>query len=163
MYYENSYKQWSNEDENKLIEHYNLGITLEQIGLLLKRSKISIRSKLKRMNLLKTKKIKKKLIKYWSEQEIRQLVKLYGSKKFTVKEMAIICGKSIQAIIYKLSQMKLNMPKKYIALRSYSNWSDYEIDKLVKLKYVYNYSTDEIGIILSRTKNAIEMKLKKLF
>ena len=56
MFFLNSYEQWSKEDETKLSEYYKSGNTIEEIGNIFKRSKISIKSKLKRMNILNTNK-----------------------------------------------------------------------------------------------------------
>jgi hypothetical protein len=159
----NSYEQWNVYDEKELIKYYEKNYTLSDIGFMLKRTKNSIRSKLVRLGKLNTNQtFTKKTIKTWSNDEIIQLLNLYNNKTFTIKQMAIICNKSVQSIKYKLFQLNLQMPKKFIEPRSYNLWTINEIDKLIILRYKYKCSIDYIAKLLKRTKNAIIMKIKKI-
>ena len=154
---------WTLIEENKLKELYNNGYDINKLSNIFCRTRLGIRSKLKRCNILKTnKRFSRKSIVEWSRDKLNQLVKLYSAKIFTIKEIAIICEKSVQEIKYKLSQLKLLSNKKILALRSYKNWSKKETDMLIKLVYEYGCSKQYIAKILCRTPNAIDMKLKKI-
>jgi hypothetical protein len=159
----NSYEQWTKDDTNMLEQYYKQGYTYEQMSIIFNRTKVAIRSKLKRMDILKTNKRFSRLsIIKWSDKEIKQLVKLYGCKKFTIREMAFICEKSIESVKYKLFQMKLNGLKKRLSTRSYAIWTNDEIDRMIKLIFEYGCSKRYVAKLLGRTINAIDMKLKSM-
>ncbi len=140
-------QRWSPEEEQKL-KNYKEEFTIKEMAYLLNRTTASIAGKLKYMGLTA-----KKSPKFWTEDELSELIKL--SKSCEVIEISNIMHKSYESIISKLYELGIKAK-----IKSNRPWSEEESNCLLEL--LTSYSSFEVADILDRSEEAIIVKAIKL-
>lgn len=161
---ERNYKQWTN-DENSQLESLleNNNFTIREISIFLQRTINSIRFRIKKLNLKFKKDIMECSSNKWTFNEENQLIKLYGSNKLNIKNIAQIHKRSECAIKYRLNKLMLFNKKRVIKREnSYKKWTLYEENQLIDQYFHKHIDLFDVATNLKRTKKAIMLRLKKV-
>lgn len=149
-------QRWSKEEENKLLQLLDDGLTYDEICTELKRTRDSVERKMKRLNIADRYKGYNPSTN-WNKTQVT-ILKRMAKQGCTVKEIADKLNKSEYSIVKKAKDSK-------VVIRS-SKWSKREEDYLEKHYVKKTYA--EIGEKLGRSEVAVrrkanEMNLSKYF
>ena len=137
---------WSKDNIEFLVNNFEQ-MTIEEIALIIGKTKFAVRSKLQKLRL------SKKMYNRWTDDEVVLLTQTYysGIPKSKLKEL--FNNRSVSAVREQARILGLCSPKE-------KNWS-YEEDTFLKNNY-YNKTYKHISSELNRTEQAIASRVRTL-